>query len=169
MVRRCWLVLLILGAACGGNKEIEPDLKHPSPLAVGLGEPQKELDALMMRVQKGALPKIVFDVDSDKLRLECTPTLDTVASLLLRFSDVRALVVAHADASGGEEHNLELSRRRAKAVMLYLVSRGVPPTSLRFRGLGSSQPAGDNATDEGREKNRRVEFRLSTRDWEAGW
>ena len=169
MVRPLAVLPLLLLAACAGNQEIEPDLKHPAALAVGLGDPQQELDALMKRVRKGELPKIEFDLDSDKIRLGSYPTLDTVAGLLLRYVDVRALVIAHSDSTGTEEHNLELSRRRAKAVMAYLVSRGVSPTSLRFRGLGGSQPAADNATEEGRDRNRRVEFRLSTRDGQGSW
>lgn len=156
-------------AACAGEKEIEPDLKHPHPSAVGVRDPKLELDALLKRIARGELPRVEFDPNSAELRLNGTPTLDTIADLLIREPALKVLVVARADFFGGDDYNLELSKRRAKAVTAYLSSRGVPPISLRWRGLGRSQPLADNATEEGREKNRSVEFRFSTRDWEASW
>jgi len=57
--------------------------------------------------------------------------------------------------------------RRAKAVRDYLIKKGVQPSSMRYRGKGFSEPIADNGTPEGRERNRRVEFLLFTRDWSS--
>ena len=62
---------------------------------------------------------------------------------------------------------MDLSRRRAKSVKTYLAAQGVPPPSMRFHGFGASKPLADNATDEGRAKNRRVEFYVTTRTWKS--
>lgn len=158
-------------AACAGNKdtELEPDLQHPHPSAVGLGDPRKQAEALKKRINKGELPRVEFDANSDSIRLSSRPTLDTIADLLLANPDLKTMIVARADFFGGDDYNMELSKRRAKAVAAYLASRGVPPVSVRWRGLGRSQPLADNETEEGREKNRSVEFRFSLREWEASW
>lgn len=68
---------------------------------------------------------------------------------------------------GSPEYNENLSVRRAKAVKAYLVKQGVPPPSIQFRGKGLTEPIADNKTEEGRSRNRRVEFTLVQRDWDA--
>ncbi len=141
----------------------------------GFGEPdpkqirmaQRELEELEIRVRKGKLPKILFDFDSDKVEPGSRPTLDEIAAILRRHPDVKVMVLAHTCNMGSEEYNLDLSERRAKSVKAYLVRRGVPPPSIRFRGKGFSEPVADNSTEEGRIKNRRVEFRLGRRGWSA--
>ncbi len=141
----------------------------------GFGEPdpkqtsmaRKELEELEIRVRKGKLPKILFDFDSDKIEPGSRPTLDEIAAILRRHPDVKVMVLAHTCNMGSEEYNQDLSERRAKSVKAYLVKRGVPPPSIRFRGKGFSEPIADNATEEGRIRNRRVEFRLGRRGWSA--
>jgi len=67
-----------------------------------------------------------------------------------------ALIEGHTDSIGSDAYNLKLSDRRAKAVYDYLTSRGVDPARLSSIGHGESKPIADNATDEGRQLNRRV-------------
>ncbi len=64
----------------------------------------------------------------------------------------------HTDNQGNENFNIKLSARRAEAVKKYLISKGVPADILDTKGFGSSKPIADNSTEEGRSKNRRVEF-----------
>jgi outer membrane protein OmpA-like peptidoglycan-associated protein len=64
----------------------------------------------------------------------------------------------HTDNVGAEDRNLALSENRAKAVMDYLVSKGVASNRLTFKGYGASRPLADNATADGRSRNRRIEF-----------
>ena len=72
----------------------------------------------------------------------------------------RVRVEGHTDDAGNREHNIDLSFRRAKAVVEYLKSRGVAPERLEYMGYGGTKPLADNRTPEGRALNRRVQFTL---------
>jgi len=69
-------------------------------------------------------------------------------------------VRGHTDAKGSDSYNLRLSENRAKSVVDYLVSKGVNPKRLKYKGYGKSIPIDTNETEEGRSKNRRVEFKI---------
>jgi outer membrane protein OmpA-like peptidoglycan-associated protein len=75
--------------------------------------------------------------------------------------ELRVEVEGHTDSTGPAKYNLELSRRRAEAVLAFLGSRGVPLERLRARGYGEAQPVADNATEGGRRRNRRVDIVIS--------
>jgi outer membrane protein OmpA-like peptidoglycan-associated protein len=126
-----------------------------------------ELIAIERRISKGLLPKVQFDFDSDAVLPLSHRTLDVVADWMLRHPDRKIRITAHTCAIGTEEYNLELSERRAKSVKAYLVKQGVPPPSLRYRGAGLAEPLVANDTDRHREINRRVEFRVTKRDWDS--
>jgi outer membrane protein OmpA-like peptidoglycan-associated protein len=160
---------LLLAAACAPPKEDPLDYKHPAPQAVGLKAAKEELDALMLDIEHGKMPRIKFDFDSDAIHLDSYPTLDTIAALMLKYPNVKVMILAHADAMGTAAYNVDLSRRRGRAVKEYLSKRGVPPTWVRYHGMSYDEPTADNSTEEGRSQNRRVEFRLSTREWEVAW
>jgi len=66
----------------------------------------------------------------------------------------------NTDSMGSKEHNLQLSEKRAKAVVDYLINNGIDKDRLSYKGMGSTASASDNATTKGRQLNRRVEFRL---------
>jgi len=119
------------------------------------------------RVATGDLPKIQFEFDKSDITPESTPTLDLIAQVLRSDEHLKLMIYAHTDAIGSDEYNLDLSRRRAKSVSDYLAGQGVQPPSMRHRGFGASKPIADNSTDEGRAKNRRVQFYIMTRDWKA--
>ena len=127
----------------------------------------RELKAILKKVELGKLPRIEFELDSDKLTAESFETLDAVAHLLLRQQHVKLRVEAHTCSLASEEYNQDLSERRAKAVADYLIKMGVPPPFIRWRGFGESQPIADNSTEAGRRRNRRVEFRLVRNDWNS--
>jgi len=128
-------------------------------------DPHVEMAKLQRRIEVGDLPKIQFGFDSDEIRASSYQTLDVIADTLHKYEKLKILVLAHTCNIGSKEYNLDLSLRRAKSVKAYLVKRGIYPPSIRFRGRGFSEPIADNGTEEGRIKNRRVEFRLGTRDW----
>lgn len=86
--------------------------------------------------------------------------LDQGAALLKRASHVHLKVVGHTDAQGDASKNKELSQQRAKSIMEYLVAQGVDPSQLQAVGMGAEQPRADNVTEEGRFKNRRIEFEV---------
>jgi len=104
------------------------------------------------------LEGVEFDLDKATLRPLSQTILDTVAASLKEWPDLKVEVQGHTDSTGSSEHNLELSNRRAESVKAYLVSKGISTSSLQIKGLGEERPIADNATKEGRQKNRRVEL-----------
>ncbi|HEV7672472.1 MAG TPA: OmpA family protein [Thermoanaerobaculia bacterium] len=101
---------------------------------------------------------INFDTDSDVIKDESKPTLDRIAALLKANAGWKMTIEGHTDASGGAEHNQQLSKRRAEAVKAYLVQGGIAAARLTAVGLGSSKPVASNDTAVGRSQNRRVEL-----------
>lgn len=89
-----------------------------------------------------------------------TATLDEVADLIVAHPNFAVYVDGHADSTGENEYNQELSLRRAEAVVTYLVAAGVDPGQLAPRGFGETRPRAPNTSPEGRADNRRVEFTL---------
>jgi outer membrane protein OmpA-like peptidoglycan-associated protein len=105
------------------------------------------------------LEDVGFEFDSAELTAESLSRLDGVAASLQRNPDVLVEVAGHTDSLGNDAYNLALSQRRADAVREYLVSRGVDGTRLVAKGYGETRPVADNATEEGRGRNRRVALR----------
>jgi len=107
---------------------------------------------------------ILFDWDEATLRDESWPTIDAIANVLLAHPElVRVEIQGHTDNSGGLRYNLVLSERRVDAVRYALIVRGVAEERLIGKGYGPLRPIADNATDEGRSLNRRVELRILER------
>ena len=69
---------------------------------------------------------------------------------------------AHTDSKGSDEYNIKLSHNRANSVMQYILSKGISPERVSFKGYGETVPVATNETDEGRQLNRRVEFKILT-------
>ena len=103
------------------------------------------------------LKPILFRTNSDEILEESFPVLADVAAIMEAHPEIRIRVEGHTDDRGTEEHNLELSRLRAAAVVRFLVQRhGIDADRLSSEGFGESQPIAPNSTPEGRAKNRRV-------------
>jgi outer membrane protein OmpA-like peptidoglycan-associated protein len=101
---------------------------------------------------------INFDLDSDVLRGESKPTLDKIAAMLKTKSDWKLKIEGHTDSTGGDEHNQQLSQKRAESVKSYLVAAGIDGSRLTTAGLGATMPVANNDTETGRAQNRRVEL-----------
>jgi outer membrane protein OmpA-like peptidoglycan-associated protein len=105
--------------------------------------------------------RIYFEFDTDTIRPVSMPLLDQVASVINQLPpELRVRIEGHCDDQGHPQYNLDLSFRRARAVVEYLVGRGVPRERLEYRGYGSQHPVAPNDTPEGRALNRRVEFTI---------
>jgi len=109
----------------------------------------------------GVLAGVQFSSGSDELTDEAQVVLNDAADVLLKSPDTSVEVQAHTDSQGSADYNLDLSKKRALAVVRYLMLRGVPAEQLQARAFGESKPIEDNATAEGRNANRRVEFHVS--------
>ncbi|MDO9387574.1 MAG: OmpA family protein [Thiobacillus sp.] len=108
--------------------------------------------------QKLVLEGVNFDFDKATLRQEDMGNLDNDVATLKAWGDVDIEVAGHTDSMGSDAYNMKLSRQRAAAVRNFLISRGVAADRLTAKGYGESQPVADNATEDGRFKNRRVEL-----------
>lgn len=103
---------------------------------------------------------LLFGLDSAVVRPAAQTNLRNLATNLDKYPDTDLLIVGHTDSTGTESYNLALSRRRAMAVADYLAAQGVARTRLRMDGRGELEPVASNATEDGRQQNRRVEVAI---------
>jgi outer membrane protein OmpA-like peptidoglycan-associated protein len=99
---------------------------------------------------------VYFDTSKANINAKSKVTLDKLAKVFMEFSDTKILVVGHTDSSGKDDYNMSLSENRAKSVTNYLISDGISQARFETMWYGETQPKYDNATTEGRAKNRRV-------------
>ena len=105
------------------------------------------------------LEGVTFKTGSAQLTPDSLAVLDRVAASLQANPDLKIEVAGHTDSSGNAMLNMELSQSRAESVVEYLVSVGIARERMKAKGYGESRPIADNATVEGRAKNRRVELK----------
>ena len=101
---------------------------------------------------------ITFAVNQSDINPGFYETLNSVAIVLREFDKTTVSVYGHADATGPEDYNMQLSQRRAQSVSSYLAGQGVAPMRLQAVGFGESRPVAPNDTEAGRSANRRVEI-----------
>lgn len=100
----------------------------------------------------------LFGFDKDTIRSEYYPNLDEVVKVLDQNAGLKIQIQGHTCSIGSDAYNQGLSERRANSVLRYLESKGIASDRLTFKGFGESSPAYSNDTEDGREKNRRVEL-----------
>jgi outer membrane protein OmpA-like peptidoglycan-associated protein len=104
------------------------------------------------------LGDVLFDVDEATLKAGATQSLARLVGFLKEYPDRQVLVEGHTDSTGTEAYNLELSQRRADAVVQFLSLNGIAPERAIATGYGTTFPVATNETAEGRQRNRRVEI-----------
>jgi OOP family OmpA-OmpF porin len=112
-------------------------------------------------IEKGrvATHGILFDVNSDRIRPESTPTLEEIGEMLADHADLRISIEGHTDADGDDAANQALSVKRAAAVRSFLMATySVDAGRLESVGVGETKPVAPNDTPEGKQQNRRVEL-----------
>lgn len=109
---------------------------------------------------------VLFDFDKDELTADAQKELNDVARVLKKQKSLVIQVNGHTDIVGRMEYNVDLSRKRAEAVIAFLQEKGISSDRLSIRYFGSEKPAADNETPEGRALNRRVEFEIRERKYE---
>lgn len=106
---------------------------------------------------------ILFDSNSATLKPEAMDAIGQISDIIKKYPEDYVIVAGYTDDKGSDAHNLQLSEQRAKTVRLAMIAKGVPPASVEATGMGESNPVGDNKTEEGRAKNRRVELQITMR------
>ncbi len=110
------------------------------------------------------LDKIHFEFDSARLRPDSFPILDQIAATLRSNPDITLIEIqGHTDERGRVAYNVDLSQRRARSVLEYLVEAGIDPSRLSSEGYGPHQPIDERSNEEAWAKNRRVEFLIIER------
>lgn len=113
--------------------------------------------------------RVYFDFDRDTIRSVSMPLLDQVASVVGQLpAGRRVRVEGYTDNNGEDRYNTDLSYRRARSVVEYLASQGVPRSRLDYVGYGERNPVAPNDSPEGRSLNRRVEFTILHAGEESG-
>jgi outer membrane protein OmpA-like peptidoglycan-associated protein len=144
------VALAFCGAGCDKLKKIA------SPITVTVQTKSIDVQADVIRLKPGI--KILFETSSDKLLADSYPILDEVYEVMKQNAGLKLRVEGHTDDVGGDDSNLKLSDKRAASVRAYLVDKGIAADRLESAGCGEAVPVADNATDDGKQQNRRVEF-----------
>lgn len=155
----------IIGAAVGGTAgyfigrymdrqaaELKKDLEGADVERVGEG--------IKITFHQG----IQFAVNSSELTASSKTNLQDLAKVLNKYSDTNILIEGHTDSTGKRDYNQSLSEKRAASVSTYLKTLGVTGVRITTVGYGPDQPVGDNATEYGRQQNRRVEVAIFAND-----
>ena len=153
-----FLMILLLG--CSGVRPTQVDIEQKRRVKM-------EMTSVIDMVRSRRMPPIEFKFNSAQLLSTSFDLLDKIADILLRYPNFKLIVEGHTDDVGNAKYNKKLSYMRANSVKAYLVKRGIHPTDIRTYGFGKERPIVQDTSDGARALNRRVEFRISTRDWES--
>jgi outer membrane protein OmpA-like peptidoglycan-associated protein len=102
---------------------------------------------------------ILFDVNSDKIKLTSYGIVKEIADVLQQNTGIKVKIIGHTDGDGSDASNLELSKKRSAAVKHMMINEfGIDASRVETDGKGEKEPVADNKTKEGKAANRRVEF-----------
>lgn len=158
----------LLGEKLGNAETYAIEVTYQEKLdpVASIPTPEECLADLQAIQDDGA--KINFEPGSTNVASDSLDLLDQMAEVLKECPNLALEIGGHTDSQGREEMNLNLSQQRAQAILNELRLRRVLTRTFVAQGYGESQPIADNGTEEGREANRRIEFRLIDADADAG-
>ncbi len=157
--------LTLVGCKSVAEQKPEPDKKEkkqpvqpqqPAP-------PQPEETFAADKIVEGGtivLRNIFFEFDKSTLLQQSHNELQRLITLLNKHPKMKILITGHTDNRGDAVYNMRLSQSRARAVVDYLVGKGIAPERLQSKGRGAFEPIDTNATEQGRANNRRVEMKI---------
>ena len=166
----------VIGAIAGDDEAAIAGAVAGAAIGGGIGnymdrqeqELRAELASTGVRVQRYGdnirliMPgNVTFATGDSDVRPEFYATLNSVSKVLARYNKTNVLVEGHTDNVGADQYNLQLSIDRAESVGNYLAAQGVAVPRIRALGYGETQPLASNASDDGRQQNRRVEIQLT--------
>jgi OmpA-OmpF porin, OOP family len=121
---------------------------------------EEQKDEKEDKAVKDAYSSLLFETNKDVIKPSSYPALDEVVEVLNSNPDWKLELIGHTDNVGDAEFNLVLSAKRAVSVKKYLVSKGISERRITATGKGMLEPIASNDTEEGRSKNRRVDFNI---------
>jgi outer membrane protein OmpA-like peptidoglycan-associated protein/Tol biopolymer transport system component len=131
------------------------------PLSTGYQEIIKDVQLKKIEIgKKIVLNNIFYDFDKSTLRSESISELDRLVLLMTENPTIKIELSSHTDNVGSDEYNMTLSQARAQAVVDYVITKGIDKDRLVAKGYGESTPIATNDTEEGRQQNRRTEFKI---------
>jgi OOP family OmpA-OmpF porin len=165
---RAWLVIGTIGLwSCSrpvvfqGQSTLAVNGTPPAPVVEAKAPPRVEVRDNKIEIHE----KIQFDYDKATIKEASFGLIDEIAAVIAKNPQLKRLrIEGYASSEGDAKHNLALSDSRSRAVMKYLTDHGVSPNTLTAVGYGEDTPIADNNTEDGREKNRRVEFVILEQD-----
>lgn len=137
-----------------------PSRARPGAAAPAAAAPAAVPAAAAVPAKQTFSADALFDFNKSVLKPEGKTQLDGLMAKLKGINLEVAIATGHTDSVGSDDYNQRLSIARAEAVKAYMVSKGIDPARVKTEGKGESQPVADNATAEGRTKNRRVEVEI---------
>jgi len=173
------LVLVVAGCATQSQRTCRPMMSWSSPASACAGAP---IPAPVVEVAPPPAPEppkrvlvtdkkieitdiVQFETNKSILLPKSEELLNEVAAAMKEHAEIKLVQVeGHTDSQGSDKLNMKLSDARAKAVRDYLVKQGIAGDRLVPKGFGETVPVADNNTEEGRYKNRRVDFKILKRD-----
>ncbi len=176
-MKRGGLLLAIFSAcllaACAGTANVKEsggplstDLDYLDRQKVELQSCLNRCEGIKIERREGAvfvtmLCDTLFESDSNRTRTTVCSQIDSVAEVVKKYPDTKIWVDVHTDCIRSEEENLALSELQAWTLKKVLVDRGVAASRVTARGWGESKPAASNATEAGRQANRRITIKLA--------
>jgi outer membrane protein OmpA-like peptidoglycan-associated protein/Tol biopolymer transport system component len=139
-------------------KETDLDMFSGETMRKGIYMPDSVRAAMNREINK--FSDIQYDLNSHTIQRASFDNLDYIVDVMRMEPDLRLKIGAHTDNTGSEEYNLDLSEKRALSVVEYLEGKNIDRERLQWIGFGNSMPASDNSTEQGRARNRRVEFEI---------
>lgn len=158
--RRNALIGAGIGLLAGGaiGQYLDQQQRDLEASLAGTGaEVERQGDALLVTLPS----QVTFAFDQATIQPQFYGALNNVAATLQQYPSSYVDIIGHTDSTGADDYNQRLSEARARAVAQYLVSRGVNPARVQSYGLGETQPVASNATEAGRQANRRVEILIT--------
>ena len=155
----------IIGAGIGGiagaavGYTMDKQIRELRESTAGTGVDVTATDngqAILVNLPEG----VTFDVASYSLRPEFRDTLTRIAQSMNQYPNSLVDVYGHTDSTGSDAYNQTLSENRARTVANFLTTQGVSAARIRSQGYGETMPIADNATEDGRRRNRRVEIKI---------
>jgi OOP family OmpA-OmpF porin len=164
---RLWIGLLPFAVVVGCGAPVEFQGKTTlaivgtAPPAVAVAPPRVEVRDNKIEIRE----KIQFDYDKATIKEASFGLLREIADVITKNPHIKRIQIeGHASSEGSASHNKTLSDARARAVMAWLTTNGIAAGRLSAIGYGVERPIADNATETGRETNRRVEFEIVEQD-----